>query len=161
MYQYLSEAQPAVAHSIEQRKDAKQLRMYMYIITEGKVCTRIKTRCNVVLAHVLAFYRNNVGRIFLLHMPIQVDVTTCFQPISCMCSICVCQVVFELYCINACNFCFKFKMALFQFLSDIIVLNNIMYVTNNPIHLSMIQASSSFKHLNMCIIHVRHTYLYT
>ena len=89
--------QAAVAHNIEWRKDTKQLRMYMYIITEGKVCTRMKTHCNAFLACILAFYRNNVGRFLLLHTPIWVDVTICFQPISYVCSICMCQVTFELY----------------------------------------------------------------
>ena len=89
--------QAAVAHNIEWRKDAKWLRMYMYIITEGKICIRMKTHCNALLACILAFYRNNVGRFLLLHTPIWVDVTTCFQPISCVCFIRVCQVTFELY----------------------------------------------------------------
>ena len=90
--------QAAVAHSIQWRKDAKWLRMYMYIITEGKVCTCVKTRCNAFLARILVFYRNNVGRFFLPHTPLRVEVITCFWPISCMWSICVCQVAFELYC---------------------------------------------------------------
>ena len=71
--------------------------MYMYIITEGKVCTHVGTCCNALLACVLAFYRINVGRFFLPHMPMLVDVTVCFLPISCVCSIWVCQVAFELY----------------------------------------------------------------
>ena len=45
--------QAAVAHSIELRIDTKWLGMYMYIITEGKVCTCMKTHCNVLLACVL------------------------------------------------------------------------------------------------------------
>ena len=79
--------QAAVAHSIEQRKDAKWLRMYMYIIIEGKVCTHVKAHCNTLLACFLAFYRNNVGRFFLPYTSMQVDVTTCFRPISSVCSI--------------------------------------------------------------------------
>ena len=83
MYQYLSEGiaiHTTVAHSIERRKDTKWLyvRLHVYIIIEGKVCTRVKTRCNAFLARVLAFYRNNVGRFFLPLTPIQVDVTKCF-----------------------------------------------------------------------------------
>ena len=89
--------QAAVVHSIEWRKDAKSLCMYMYIITEGKVCTHMKTRCNSLLTRILAFYKTNVGRFLLLHMPLQVDLTTCFQPISCVCTICVCQIAFELH----------------------------------------------------------------
>ena len=76
--------QAAVAHSIEQREDTKWLCMYMYMITEDKVCTHVKTRCNALFDCVLGFYRNNVGRLFLLRMPIWVDVTACFWPISCV-----------------------------------------------------------------------------
>ena len=71
--------------------------MYMYIITEGKVCTRKKTHCKALLACIVIFHGNNVGRLFLPHTPIRIDVTACFRPISYVCSIRVCQVVFELY----------------------------------------------------------------
>ena len=52
-----------------------------------------KDLLNSFLACVLAFCQG-----FLLHMPIQVDKTTYFQPISCMYSIRICQVALELYC---------------------------------------------------------------
>ena len=57
----------------------------------------MKTCCNTLLACVLVFYQNNVGRFFLPHTAIWVDVTMCFWPISCVCSVCMCQVAFELY----------------------------------------------------------------
>ena len=57
----------------------------------------MKTCCNTLLAYVLVFYQNNLGRFFLPHTAIRVDVTTCFRPISCVCSVCMCQVAFELY----------------------------------------------------------------
>ena len=69
--------------------------MYVYVhnhYRKQKVCTRVKTHINALVVHVLAFYRNNIGRFFLPRMPILVDVTACFRPISCMCSIRMCQV---------------------------------------------------------------------
>ena len=75
--------------------------MYVYVHNHWRkstyICTCVNTRCNALLAYILSFYKNNVGRFYLLHTPIWVDVTACFRPISCMCSICVCQVAFELY----------------------------------------------------------------
>ena len=59
--------QAAVAHSIERRKDAKWLCIYMHIFTEGKVYTLMKTHFNALLAHVLAFCTNNVGRFPTTH----------------------------------------------------------------------------------------------
>ena len=51
---------------------------------------------NAFLAMLLPF-KINCGRFFFPHTPIRVDKTACFQPISCVCSFCVCQVAFELY----------------------------------------------------------------
>ena len=97
--------------------------MYMYIIIVGKVCTHVKTCRNALLARILAFYRNNDGSFFLLHTPIQVDVTVCFWPISCVCSICICQVAFELYCVTCSNFRMqKFSKSLLSEILKIIFL---------------------------------------
>ena len=101
MYQYLSEAvqqyKLASCTQYRMKKDAKQLSMYMYIITEGKVCIYAKTHCKCPLGQYSCLLNNNIGRFYFQHMPIRVNITVCFWPISCMCSICVCQVAFELY----------------------------------------------------------------
>ena len=98
--------QAVVAHSIEWKKTLSSYVCTVYIIYEKKVCTCITSHCNSLVTHVLAFYRNNVSRFFLPHMPIRVDVTACFQPIRCVCCIRVCQVVLSCT-IQNCHICYS------------------------------------------------------
>ena len=62
----------------------------------------VYTCMNIRLMPCSCLLKINFGRYYFPHTPIRVDKTVCFQLISCVCSIRMCEVSFELYCMCVC-----------------------------------------------------------
>ena len=77
----------------------------MYIITEGEVCAHVKTHCNALLAHILAFTEIKLAGFLTAHTNMHYDCVLSANKLSvlytCMSS-CLRAVLYRLICENFC-----------------------------------------------------------